>query len=235
MHSPVICEWNAYLNRSVEIWPDGCRDLIIGIPDSGSPIALLTQLDKKPRQINQNQSMHYFGVRFSPGSQLSWDNYRAHASSADSQVSHLGKEFFLWYEGIRKPPDRPQELLNEAVERWVKPRSSLVNEFFAVLNESSAEQHVFQKSERTYRRQIVTQTGAPPSFWRQLLRARRAANNLITKEQSLVELATAHGYADQAHFSRDIKRWFGQTPSAIRAAPETPRVLLSAEDGFMST
>ena len=234
MHNPVVCEWNAHLNRSVDIWPDGCRDLIIGIPESGPPIALLTQLDKKPRQVKQNQSMHYFGVRFAPGSRLLWDDYGSAASSTDSQPAYLAKEFFLWYQRINKKPDRAEALLSEAVERWVKPRSHLVDEFFAVLKESSTPQKVFQKSERTYRRQIAAQTGAPPSFWRQLLRAREAAYQLITDEQSLAELAVNQGYADQAHLSREIRRWFGKTPGVIRAAPDIPRTLLSAADGFMS-
>jgi len=49
----------------------------------------------------------------------------------------------------------------------------------------------------------------------------------------LVEICTpvahAHGYADQAHMSRDLGRWFGLTPTALRRDPA--RVARLADPG----
>jgi AraC-like DNA-binding protein len=33
---------------------------------------------------------------------------------------------------------------------------------------------------------------------------------------SLAHIALDHGYADQAHFARDMRRWFGHRPRALR-------------------
>ena len=74
-------------------------------------------------------------------------------------------------------------------------------------------------SERSLERLTQRATGQPPRFWRALARVRRAARDLATP-QPLAEIAADHGYADQAHLSRDCLRWLGQTPAALRRSPE---------------
>ena len=66
--------------------------------------------------------------------------------------------------------------------------------------------------------------GAPISHvlqWRQLQHAARA----LSESASLAEAAEAGGFADQSHFARRMRRWFGVAPGAglsgleIRVAP----------------
>ncbi len=73
-------------------------------------------------------------------------------------------------------------------------------------------------SERSLERLTRAATQQPPSYWRALARVRRAAQALGSGE-ALVGIAADHGYADQAHFSRDCLRWLGQSPSALRRSP----------------
>lgn len=49
----------------------------------------------------------------------------------------------------------------------------------------------------------------------QIERARQAAN-LVEKGVPLVEVALQAGYADQAHMTRSLRRYFGQTPSQLQ-------------------
>jgi AraC-like DNA-binding protein len=35
------------------------------------------------------------------------------------------------------------------------------------------------------------------------------------------DLALGHGYSDQAHLARELRRFTGQTPRALRARPST--------------
>ncbi|TXT38164.1 MAG: AraC family transcriptional regulator [Comamonadaceae bacterium] len=70
-------------------------------------------------------------------------------------------------------------------------------------------------AERSLFRHLLKASGRSPVYWRQLARARRAAQGLRSG-MPLADLATEHGYADQAHFSREMRRWFGASPQALR-------------------
>jgi AraC family transcriptional regulator len=50
------------------------------------------------------------------------------------------------------------------------------------------------------------------------LRLEWAAERLRKRDESLAEIASAAGFADQSHFTRWFKRQFGITPAAFRAA-----------------
>ncbi len=53
------------------------------------------------------------------------------------------------------------------------------------------------------------------------LRLEWAAERLREREESLAQIASAAGFADQSHFTRWFKRQFGMTPAAFRAASRT--------------
>ncbi|USH01696.1 helix-turn-helix transcriptional regulator [Grimontia kaedaensis] len=69
-------------------------------------------------------------------------------------------------------------------------------------------------SERTLQRHLLKHSGKSPLFWQQLARVRQSAR-AIAEGAPLIDTAFEFGYADQAHFSREIKRWFGVTPSEL--------------------
>jgi AraC-like DNA-binding protein len=70
-------------------------------------------------------------------------------------------------------------------------------------------------SARSLERLVADQTGRSPGYWKGLARVRRAGRALCSQEP-LSDLALEHGYADQAHMCRDIRRWFGLPPTALR-------------------
>ncbi len=55
------------------------------------------------------------------------------------------------------------------------------------------------------------------------LRLEWAAERLRKPDQSLAEIASAAGFADQSHFTRWFKRQFGMTPAAFRSASRSAR------------
>jgi AraC-like DNA-binding protein len=69
---------------------------------------------------------------------------------------------------------------------------------------------------RTLQRLMLRETGVPPQYFLRLARARRAAR-AVDGNAALAEIAFAHGYADQAHFSRECRQWFGVTPKALKS------------------
>lgn len=73
---------------------------------------------------------------------------------------------------------------------------------------------------RTLQRLLGGATGQSPRWWRRLARARRAAARIAddTADKvvaNLSEIALRAGYADQAHLTRELKSWFGSTPTAL--------------------
>lgn len=62
-----------------------------------------------------------------------------------------------------------------------------------------------------FRAHCVALLGAPPVRLRQWGRLKAAAREL-TAGAGLADAAAAAGYADQAHLTRQLKRWFGVSP-----------------------
>lgn len=66
---------------------------------------------------------------------------------------------------------------------------------------------------RAFRRQY----GLTPGQWVRAVRADRAAEAVLAGERPLAAIAYEKGYADQSHFTREIKRHLGITPGQLRA------------------
>jgi AraC-like DNA-binding protein len=77
---------------------------------------------------------------------------------------------------------------------------------------------VFDRSPRTLRRRFAMYAGISPKQWLTLRRLDAVLRDeaLSNPETTLSDLAQSHGYADHAHFGRELKRLTGTTPSALR-------------------
>lgn len=71
---------------------------------------------------------------------------------------------------------------------------------------------------RSLQRHLLARTRRSPGYWLRLARVRRAASE-AARTPSLTELAYRQGYSDQAHMTRDFRRWLGTTPGRIAADP----------------
>ncbi|WP_167538590.1 AraC family transcriptional regulator [Streptomyces albofaciens] len=105
--------------------------------------------------------------------------------------------------GGRRGPDLARQVLHD---RWAEP---------VTVAELSAATGMPRASLITAFRQAY---GLPPHAYLLRLRANRARRLLLTGRRP-AEVATAAGFADQAHLTRVFKRYFGVTPGAIRPEP----------------
>lgn len=84
-------------------------------------------------------------------------------------------------------------------------------------------------SQRTTQRRFLHATGMTPATIRQIERARRATL-LLREGASIAATAYDVGYFDQAHMTRSLKRFVGQTPAQVVGAKEQLSLLYNTDD-----
>ncbi len=191
---PILATWafEAGKTQSLSVMPDGCRDLIVNQPAGDDITFFISHLMPAPESVFVFRGEKYCGVRLRPGARI------------DLRV-------------IRKRPiprslDELAALAQEAASISANVAEAL--SCLAVVHSAGCAARNLGVSLRTLQRRTLEATGQPPEFWRQLARARKAARMLLSGVP-LRETAFDCGYADQAHMTRDLKRWFAMTPGEI--------------------
>ena len=79
-----------------------------------------------------------------------------------------------------------------------------------------------QLTPRSLRRRFALDAGLSPKSWLKLHRLDAVLRDpaLADARQSLADIAIAHGYADQAHFSREVDSLTGTSPGVLRRRPQ---------------
>jgi AraC-like DNA-binding protein len=82
--------------------------------------------------------------------------------------------------------------------------------------EAALQGQVRDRSVRSVQRRFVRATGLTQGVIRQIARAERAVE-LLEQGTPILETVARAGYADQAHLTRALRRFIGQTPAQIAA------------------
>ena len=194
----VLATWTFRTAHSTDaaVLPDGCRDLIVA--DRGGA----------RRWFSAELASHAYVVEIEAGTELQGLRLRPGA-----RIRHDALCRFM------KGRDASTLLENDAVLEFVEVPGG-IREILDCL--ATAEHGLLRCARalgvtpRTLQRTVKAATGESPSFWSQLARVRRAARGLALGT-TLAGLADEHGYADQAHMTRDIRRWMGVTPTRFAA------------------
>ncbi len=192
---------------TVRVAPDGCRDLIVVVPRSGAPACFVSALAEATESPSFDAGDHAVGVRLRPGALVD--------EAALQAMLHGGE---------RADDDDLLEAIGAIVRIDDRVRDAL-----ACLGEApslATARRRLGMSERGLERLLAGGTERSPLWWRNLARARRCARALAgpgaaagAERLPLAHLADVHGYADQAHMARDLQRWFGASPTRLRAMP----------------
>jgi AraC-like DNA-binding protein len=196
---------------TVHVPPDGCRDLIVIAPTRGAPVCLVSVLSQASETHAFAAGDQAMGVRLRPGAQF----------EERALLALLGDR-----EGL---DDADLLAAVDAATRL----DARVAEALACLAEGPAlplAQARLGVSARSLERLLSARTQRGPLWWRNLARARRCTRALAG-DAPLAALAADHGYADQAHMTRDLRRWFGASPSRLRAMPSMLEALASSGHG----
>jgi len=229
--NPIICTWHLQLPKSNSVvWPDGCRDLIAIISRTRPPEVLCSGLEGAARPVLCTDETRFVGVRLAPGVTFPWERADPEGMRMDEDFSeHLASSKQHW--GFAHDPKAILETLIRTIDSLASSPPSWVSNYFEDLNDGTAGR-VSSLSERSVRRQLVKATGAPPKYWSGLGRARKAGLEVSRSEVPLAAVAADNGFSDQAHMSREIRRWFGCTPKSLRANREQAITRFSAPDAF---
>ena len=188
----------AHADGHAPVPPDGCCDIILHERPGRSPVIRPTRLQDRTAVVPLRAGDRYLAVRLRPGVVV---DERALAA---------------------RPEDDVRALLAGAGDLGaVTVQSPAVAEALAAIAALEAPIATVARSlgvtPRTLERTVGRPSGRPPSWWRRLARVRGAALALVDTQTPLAHLAVAHGFADQAHLSREVRAWLGATPSAVRA------------------
>lgn len=176
------------------VMPDGCQDLLCITDVDGRSQWKWAPLADGAYQVQCETSERFQGWRLLPGCQVDIDGLLQALSGRDATYDPVG----VLGDFVR---------LSEGTTQALRALADCSSVQLACRQLGVAERSLF--------RRLLKESGRSPVYWRQLARARRAAQGLRSG-MPLAHLATEHGYADQAHFSREMRRWFGASPQALR-------------------
>lgn len=213
----VLEQWayRADLASTEIVFPDGCRDLIVVRPLKGAGFCFVSDLQAKPRRVEIQQGTEIVGFRLKPGVCVDEVRLTGRLRDGDGDPVQAGG---LIDEHCRLPGD-----LDEAVRCLSQEVTSVAEAARSV-----------GVSRRTLQRLFRGNGLHPPEFWLLLARARRAAS-WIAPGETLANVALAAGYADQAHMTREFRRWFGLSPATLRRTPRLHHLLCQPGLGTPAT
>lgn len=204
--APLLATWSATATQDIisPILPDGCRDLICWQRPGAPPRWFISPLQTAttPAFMRAGDQLH--GFRLRPGAKINEAALLQVVSGRAPNPAAIA----LHLNDFTRLTDNTREAL--ACLAQAQP-----------VAKTAAELGV---STRSLQRLIRRETSQDPGFWRQLSRIRNAAR-LVASGAPLVEAAYGAGYADQAHMSRDFRRWFGLSPSGFAAQPRLSQQL----------
>ena len=207
----ILDEWHFHAEQDCQfpVLPDGCHDVIVAW-DKGHPRWFIADLADASYQAHIKAGAHMRGLRFRPGvafDEVQLEKFMCGRDPVELFNGDSALEFVLMADGI----------------------SEMLEAFSA--GQGCIQQHAKQLgvSVRTLQRTMKSATGCSPLFWIHLARVRKVARALKGND-GLSSIAAAHGYADQAHMTRDIKRWMGVTPEKFKADPH--RMQAIQESGY---
>ena len=175
--------------------PDGCRDLIFAQRTRWALRWFVSDLQLSTRRVHLTAETETLGIRLKPGVQIDERALSSWIGTNDPNSLAVGDTLDEFCTVFPSTTD---------ILDCLKSGIHSVKEAASTLGVST----------RTLQREVRKQTGVSPHFWMSLARVRLAGRHL-NEESSAAETAISCGYADQAHLCRDIRRWFGVTPTRL--------------------
>ncbi len=200
--TPVLQAWQhtSTSTASAVVLPDGCSDLILRAPPGQRPYWFVTPLADAAYDVHGTVGEQFWGYRLQPGACI---NEAQLLGALQARPLRDAQDALPWLETCVRVDARVDQALHSLSDS-------------ATVATAARQLGV---SERTLQRLVFGATGRHPAYWKCLARVRRAAS-CLAHAPSLAACAADHGFADQAHMTREFQRWLGRTPSAVLASSD---------------
>ncbi|WP_144208895.1 helix-turn-helix domain-containing protein [Shewanella donghaensis] len=247
-------EIDALENKSVEaIWtyynvqdklhhivPDGRSDIIFtfdvragGELSNIRPIISPPFTKAHPLRVTAHQG--FIGLRLRAGSAGIFLNIPLSKISGHLQYGKDAVQYIPWAEKVCKDKSSVTRLITNINQHVSKAssqvKSSMVADVVCLIHEAQGITRIneiaqqIKISERTINRVFTNAVGLSPKQFSSIIRLRRAIDCLNIPDYAVSSIALDCGFADQAHMTREIKSYMGQTPSQLQKALDTDTLL----------
>jgi AraC-like DNA-binding protein len=190
--SIAACHWEMVMSRY-----EGTTTLVVRGPETvATPLAY-------------TEGGEWCGIRFKPGTFIS--PFPAGALVDRAVTLPAAGEHTFWLHGAAWPfPE--YEHADAFIGRLVRDGLLMRDQIVA----DAVEGRLADISVRSVQRRFRQVTGMTPGMVRQIDRARHAMT-LLQHGVPILDVVYEVGYYDQAHMTKALKRWLGQTPGQISA------------------
>lgn len=213
-----VWSYEAAAPSTAIVLPDGCRDLILRTGPNGKGAWFISTLADSAQAVPCLAGDCFHGFRFRPGAAFSEEEL---LGAVANRCDHAEVE----------------AVVADLVRLDARVAEAL--DCLSLAGSVTQAARLAGVTERGLERLVVAATGRTPVFWRSLARGRRAAADLagadLAGNESLAAVAADNRYCDQAHMTREFRRWFGTTPAAFRASPALMGIAVQSGYGISAT
>jgi len=193
--------------------PDGCWDIVFR-RRRGALQVLQTGLITRPIPLDYECGDEYLSISFKPGVFMPMLPGARMLDRAFLRPSDGKRAFRLDSDMLEVPSfDNAEALVDRLARRGLLTSDGLVTRVL-----EGRGRNVSPRSVQRHFRQIL---GITPKGLEQFLRARQAVD-LLQGGRPILDVVDHLGFADQAHLTRSLKRFTGQTPGAVVRSAVAP-------------
>lgn len=237
--SPYICcYWilkskeNIKENHSIVLLPDGCINLVFALGEEDyEKNAFLFGLIKKSYNIELNDYVNYFGIRLLPGNNFMF--FDRPANFFLNKIDFLNKfmEDFKSYIPCKTINidniENNIDMIEFYIEKYMLNKNNIDNDpivdmTLKYLYENKGQVTINELTEissitsKTLFRKYNNWVGISPKLFSRIVRFQNVLSTISKSEKiDWLDIALKNGYYDQAHFIKEFKEFYGQSPSSL--------------------
>ncbi len=211
------------------IFPDGCPGLVINLGDAcKTDSGLVTMKNGKTYIVGAMTSFkdnfidsntHLLGVCMKPATINLFFNYLEQSEIINQTVQLDKKLSFDFYKLIKNPISYLNRFFLDRMNRNFHPLHHVLND----IEKSMGRESIYDVSKRNgfsvrqLQRHFKHYIGLSPKEYSNIIRFQNAMKAIkqTDENRSFLDIAFEYGYYDHSHFSNEIKRNTGHSPSQI--------------------